>query len=191
MLKSRPSAAALPIIVISAQAEKGRKSAGAKALNVVDWMEKPIDMARLRRAVAAALATTAPSRRPVILHVDDDHDILRVTAAALSTCGEVVSVEGLASARAFMAARTPDLVILDLALGDGWGLELLAELNDADGAPIPVLIFSAHDADKVVPNRVHAVMTKSRTSLDELAEAVRRLIQAAPSQAPEQRRLAS
>ena len=149
-LKSRPSARDLPIIVISARAEAGRQSAGAGALNVVDWMEKPVDIGRLRRAVTAALARTAPTRRPTILHVDDDHDILRVTAAALGACGEVVSVESLAAAKTLWPPHAPDLVVLDLALGDGSGLELLGELNDATGAPIPVLIFSAHDTDQLV-----------------------------------------
>jgi DNA-binding response OmpR family regulator len=111
-----------------------------------------------------------------ILHVDDDHDILQVTATALSGCGEVVSVESLAAARAYLAEHSPDLVILDLALGDGSGLSLLPDLNDAKGLPIPVLIFSAHDTDDSVLSRVAAVMTKSKTTLPGLAEAVRRLI---------------
>jgi PAS domain S-box-containing protein len=187
-LREAPATRELPIIVVSGQAALGREQAGGAALNVVDWMEKPIDVVRLRRAVAAALARTVVSR-PTLLHVDDDHDILEVTATALSGCGDVVSVESLAAARAFLAERTPDLVILDLALGDGSGLSLLPELNDAEGLPIPVLIFSAHDADGAVLDRVAAVMTKSRTTLPSLAEAVRRLVE--QPAAPARRRIAS
>ena len=44
-------------------------------------MEKPVDVDRLRSVVAAALARAAATgRQPAILHVDDDPDILRVTA---------------------------------------------------------------------------------------------------------------
>jgi len=96
----------------------------------------------------------------------------------------VVSVESLAAARSFLAARTPDLVVLDLALGDGSGLLLLPELNDAKGLPIPVLIFSAHDIDSSAVSRVAAVLTKSRTTLPHLAEAVRRLVANGPPTAP-------
>jgi DNA-binding NtrC family response regulator len=149
-------------------------------------MEKPIDVVRLRRAVATALARAAVARA-TILHVDDDHDILEVTATALAGCGEVVSVEGLSAARAFLAKRTPDLVILDLALSDGSGLSLLPELNDMKGLPIPVLIFSAHDTDPDVLGRVAAIMTKSKTALPNLAEAVRRLVEDPASPAPRQR----
>jgi PAS domain S-box-containing protein len=187
-LRARQATRDLPIVVVSAQAEHGRETLGGGALNVVDWMEKPIDMARLRRAVMAALARNTQGR-PLVLHVDDDHDILRVTATALALCGEIASVESLAAARAFLARRTPDLVILDLALGDGSGLELLADLNDEAGRPIPVLVFSAHDPEQLVLGRVAQVMTKSRTSLTTLAEAVTRMI--SPSSPPVKRRLAS
>jgi PAS domain S-box-containing protein len=189
-LRAAPSTRELPIIVVSAQAELGREQAGA--LDVIDWMEKPVDVARLRRAVTAALAR-APTGRATILHVDDDPDILAVTATALAGCGEVVSVESLAAARAFLAVRTPQLVILDLMLGDGSGLSLLPDLNEPDGQPIPVLIFSAHDTDSSVLSRVAAVLTKSKTTLPGLAEAVRRLVapQAKAAPKPRKQRIAS
>jgi DNA-binding response OmpR family regulator len=188
-LRQSPATRDLPIIVVSAQAEQGRDEAGAGALDVIDWMEKPIDVVRLRRAVAAALARRA-APRAMILHVDDDPDILEVTATALGGCGEVVSAGSLAAARAFLAKRTPDLVILDLALGDGSGLSLLPDLTDAKGLPIPVLIFSAHDTDASVLGRVAAVMTKSKTTLPNLAETVRRLINK-PKPVAARRRIAS
>jgi PAS domain S-box-containing protein len=188
-LRGAPDTRELPIVVVSAQAELGRNQAGA--LDVIDWMEKPVDVMRLRRAVAAALARN-PAARATILHVDDDPDILAVTAAALASCGEVVSVDSLAAARGFLAARTPNLVVLDLALGDGSGLNLLPELNDANGMPIPVLIFSAHDIDSSALSRVAAVLTKSRTTLPNLAEAVRRLVaRPADSAKPRKRRAAA
>jgi PAS domain S-box-containing protein len=187
-LRGRANARDLPIVVVSAEAERGREALGGVALNVVDWMEKPVDVVRLRRAVTAALARSS-AERPLILHVDDDHDILQVTAAALALCGEIVSVESLAAARAFLAQRTPDLVILDLTLGDGSGLELLANLDDPQGQPIPVLVFSAQDTDHMILNRVAQAMTKSRTSLTNLAEAVKRLVD--PPSPPAKRRLAS
>ncbi|HEY3799550.1 MAG TPA: ATP-binding protein [Caulobacteraceae bacterium] len=178
----------LPIIVVSAQAELGREQAGA--LDVIDWMEKPVDIGRLRRAVSTALARTEAAR-PTILHVDDDGDILTITATALAGCGEVVSVDSLAAARSFLAVRTPHLVILDLALGDGSGLSLLPELNDPEGLPIPVLIFSAHDTDATVLSRVAAVLTKSRTTLPGLAATVKRLVAPKSEAVQRKRRLAS
>jgi PAS domain S-box-containing protein len=188
-LRQSPATRDLPIIVVSAQAEQGRDEAAAAALDVIDWMEKPIDVVRLRRAVATALTRSAAPRAR-ILHVDDDPDILEITATALAGCGDVVSVGSLVAARASLAKSTPDLVILDLALGDGSGLSLLPDLKDAKGLPIPVLIFSAHDTDDSVLGRVAAVMTKSKTAMPSLAETVRRLIDK-PKPVATRRRIAS
>ncbi len=165
----------LPVIVVSAQAQRGREAIDSHALNVVDWMDKPIEIARLQRAVQAALRHVAASR-PLILHVEDDHDILQVTASALGRCGEIVPAESLAAARSFLARRTPDLVILDIGLGDGSGLELLPDLSARSDTLIPVVIFSVQDSPDLLLPQVKAVMTKSRTSLLQLAQTVQQLL---------------
>lgn len=165
----------LPIIVVSAEAERGRESDGAAALNVVDWMDKPVEIERLRRAVHAALGRVA-TQRPVVLHVEDDHDILQVTASALSGCGEIVPADSLAAARAFLARRAPDLVILDIGLGDGSGLDLLPELGAPAKTLIPVVIFSVQDSPEVLLPQIKAVMVKSKTSLNQLAQTVQQLL---------------
>jgi PAS domain S-box-containing protein len=174
-LRANAATQDLPIIVVSAQAEQGRDAAGASAMNVVDWMDKPIEIERLQRAVGTALQRAA-SARPVILHVEDDHDILQVTAAALSRCGEIIPAESLAAARAFLERQTPDLVILDIGLADGSGLELLPDLGANAGSLVPVVIFSAQDSAELLLPQVRAVMTKSKTSLVQLAQIVQQLL---------------
>ena len=67
------------------------------------------------------------------------------------------------------------VVILDLGLPDGNGLDLLPELTDEDGRTIPVVIYSAQDMDRQAAPAVQAVLTKSRMSLTQLARTVRRL----------------
>ncbi|MCQ3971617.1 response regulator, partial [Klebsiella pneumoniae] len=96
------------------------------------WVEKPVDQDRLRQAVRALFSA---DDKPVVLHVDDDRDILEVTRQALDTV-EVVPVESLAAAREALARRRPDLVILDLGLPDGHGLDLLPLLTEEDGRTI-------------------------------------------------------
>ncbi len=66
-----------------------------------------------------------------------------------------------------LARKTPDLVILDLGLPDGSGLELLGDLGDEDGQTVPVIVYSAQEMDAALADRVEAVLTKSRTSLAE------------------------
>lgn len=171
-LRARPETRDLPVVVVSGDAARGK--ARGRSLEVVDWMEKPFDQARLRTAVAAIHLRHA-DRRAQILHVDDDRDILEVTAAVLSGLADVRPAESLASARAALGDATPDLVILDLGLPDGSGLELLADLGDDAGRTVPVIIYSAQETDIDLTDRVEAVLTKSRTSLAGLTRTVRRL----------------
>jgi CheY-like chemotaxis protein len=86
----------IPVIVVSGDAGRKRAQPGAGQLDIAAWMDKPVDPVRLKDAILAALA--GAGRRPLILHVDDDPDMLQITAAALSGCGEVVTRK-LAAAR--------------------------------------------------------------------------------------------
>lgn len=171
-LRARPETRDLPVVVVSADTARGM--ARGRSLEVVDWLEKPFDQDRLRAAVAAIYQKSS-DRKPRILHVDDDRDILEVTASALGASADITPAESLAAARTVLANMKPDLVILDLGLPDGSGLELLGDLGDDKGRTIPVIVYSAQEMDGALANRVEAVLTKSRTSLAGLARTVRRL----------------
>jgi DNA-binding response OmpR family regulator len=183
-LRGRDETCDLPIIVVSAYVDEGREATKALSLNLVDWLEKPVDVDRLRSVVAAAVARAAPTgRQPAILHVDDDPDILRVTAAALTGLGRIISVDSLAAARAVLAGQRPDLVILDIGLGDGSGLELLPDLDEFED-DIPVVVFSAQDTDPTLLRRVDEVLVKSRSSVASLTRTVRRLVRSSQARQP-------
>jgi PAS domain S-box-containing protein len=161
----------LPVVVVSGDVARGRRK--GRALEVLDWLDKPVDADRLRSAVAA-IRNRIHTDRPLVLHVDDDRDILDVTRAALAEVAEIVGAGTLAQAREQIRKRTPDLIVLDLGLPDGSGMELLPEIG-ADGSGIPVVVYSAQEADAQLIGRVEAVLTKSRTSLTDLVRTVRRL----------------
>ena len=171
-LRARSETRDIPVVVVSADTARGM--ARGRSLEVVDWLEKPFDQDRLRTAVAALYQRTT-DRKPRILHVDDDRDILEVTASALGANVDVTAAESLAAARLVLTGMKPDLVILDLGLPDGSGLELLSDLGDENGRTIPVVVYSAQEMDEALASRVEAVLTKSRTSLAGLARTVRRL----------------
>jgi DNA-binding response OmpR family regulator len=138
---------------------------------VVDWLVKPIDEHRLKAAMQQA-TRRPPGAGTLILHVEDDPDLQRVVAAIVDRDATVEQALDLAAARERLARQRFDLVILDLALPDGSGLELLPLVGGSE-PPTPVLIFSAHEVDADAANRVASVLIKSQTSNRELMEQIR------------------
>jgi DNA-binding NtrC family response regulator len=133
-----------------------------------------MDPERLRAAVATSLATSCG--QALVLHVEDDPDILELARATLAGVAKVIPAPSLARARIELARARPDIVILDLNLADGSGPDLLADLSDKKGRTIPVVIYSARDISPELAARVDAVLLKSKTSMDGLRLTVRRLI---------------
>ncbi|HTG32329.1 MAG TPA: response regulator [Thermoanaerobaculia bacterium] len=167
-LRGSEATSRLPIVVVSVRAEEGRTELNGGAVGVIDWLAKPIDEGRLRSAMRQAVRPSGAR----ILHVEDDPDLQRVVAAIVDRDATVEQALNLAIARERLARQRFDLVILDLYLPDGSGLELLPFLGSLDPAT-PVLIFSAHEVDAAVADRVASVLIKSQTSNRELLEHIR------------------
>jgi CheY-like chemotaxis protein len=93
----------------------------------------------------------ADDRPAVILHVEDDPTNRALLRAVLARAPEPAvraarlhEAQDLAAARAFLADRTPDVILLDVRLPDGSGLDLARELRDAAPDPHPtVIVMSA------------------------------------------------
>jgi len=145
------------------------------SLDLVDWIEKPIDCGRLKTAISASCRRLGISR-PTVLHLDDDPDTLEITASALKGIADIRKAKTLAEARALLKMETPHLAILDVHLEKGVGLDLLPDLLDDQGMTIPTIIYSAHDIDIEIAGQINAVLVKSRTSLPDLKATVRRVV---------------
>jgi DNA-binding NtrC family response regulator len=135
---------------------------------VLDWMNKPVDFNRLVRLLAKPVVHEA-TRRPRILHVDEDNAVAR----ALSEIADVVTVNSIEEARLALKTGDFDLAVLDVALAKGASPDLLPELRDNKGNVIPVVVFSANGANLASDAQVQAVLAKSHTSIDSLVATVR------------------
>lgn len=148
---------------------------GEPAVEVIDWIDKPVDPTRLADAVRVAIKRSRVLR-PNILHVDDDADMVEVTAAALAGEGHMLRAGSLAAARRAIAHGLPDVVILDLGLPDGSGVDLLPDLTARDGGPIPTIIYSAQDVSPEIGAQVDAVLIKSRRSIAGLTKTIQTIL---------------
>ena len=172
-LRRLPEIYETPVVVISDDVswDKGG-GPGMSQLNVSACIHKPINVDRLAQILDRIVARDA-NARPQILHVDDDQDVLEIVAQSLDTTASVVSVDSIEKARHVLLTHHFDLAILDIILGPISGLDLLPDLRNRNGSPIPVIVFSAQGADLKVDPQVKTTLNKSSAaSLEDLVAAV-------------------
>jgi PAS domain S-box-containing protein len=173
-LRSQDNTRDLPIVVVSAMAGEGQLQFNNQLLSVSDWLDKPIDENLLIRGLRRAIDGMAEGK-PRILHVEDDLDIQRITAAIVQDFATFEFAATLDEARARLLNQRFDLVLLDLSLPGGSGWDLLADIEALDPPP-PVVVFSASEVDRAESSRAAAVLVKAQTSNDELLQTLQRVL---------------
>ena len=92
----------------------------------------------------------APTQRPTILLVEDEQAITEPLAEALEREGFSPTVaETAADAMESAAGSAPDLVLLDIGLPDGSGLDVCRELRRESEVPIIMLTARGSEVDRV------------------------------------------
>lgn len=132
------------------------------------------------------MSEAAPERPARILVVDDEQQIQRALKSVLQARSYVVDVAGSAEdGIALTAERTPDLVILDLALPGMSGLEACRELRTWYTGPILVLSVRSGDDDKIAALDLGAddYLTKPFSTGELLARIRALLRRASPTEA--------
>ena len=87
---------------------------------------------------------------PVAVIVEDEPQIRRFVHASLAEAGwQVFEADTVRRGLVTAGTRRPDLVILDLGLPDGSGLELLRDLRHWSTVHVIVLSARAHENDKI------------------------------------------
>jgi two-component system KDP operon response regulator KdpE len=85
-----------------------------------------------------------------ILIVEDEAEIRRFVRMSLSAEGfEVIEAEGVQRGLIEAGTRRPDLVVLDLGLPDGDGIELIRDLRAWSDMPVLVLSARTAESDKI------------------------------------------
>jgi DNA-binding response OmpR family regulator len=123
------------------------------------------------------------SDQPLILVVEDETSIASFVAAYLKNAGYAVRTAASAQAALTeMMGETPALVVLDLNLPDGDGVELCRRIRKSSDVPILMLTARDEDVDKIIGLEVGAddYMTKPFNPRELVARVKSVLRRAAP-----------
>jgi DNA-binding response OmpR family regulator len=96
-----------------------------------------------------------------------------LVARELGPMADVMSADSIESALRSLSSHQVDLVVLDIALGDSSGLDLLPDLRDRTGNVLPVIVFSAHATDASCSDQIDSAVSKLNSPLESLTRAVR------------------
>jgi PAS domain S-box-containing protein len=138
-----------------AEAHGGRLKVASEGLGrgATFTLELPTVEAPARAPDAASPAATTESRDALgplrILLVEDNQDTLRVMDRLLTRRGHAVTAaDGLGTALRLAEGREFDLLISDLGLSDGSGLDLIRRLQGSRPDPIPGIALSGFGMDE-------------------------------------------
>lgn len=177
-LRAQPQA--FNTLLVALSAEHDAAAAGERpstVLDILDWLDAPIDVARLVRVLDRPIVRES-AERPRVLHVESDPELLRAVAEVLGAKAEVMSVNSVAEARRALAANRFDVAVFDVAMAAGSGVELLHELRDSEGEAIPLVMFSSQGTDSVLAAQVRNALAKSRTSIDSIVATLQKRLAA-------------
>ena len=175
-LKANPDLQSIPVIIVSITEERQL----GFGLGAVDHLVKPIDK-------TALLASLRSLRLPEqdggvrILIVDDDPQAIRLLSTVLESEGyDVLSAHGGQEGINLAIAEAPALIILDLAMPEVDGFQVVKRLAEHPGAcDIPIVICTAMDLTDEEKDRlngqIQSVIEKTGNVRQKLLEAIRRI----------------
>ncbi len=158
-LRADANTANLPVVVVSVKSDEARRNLSGGAMDVIDWLAKPIDQSRLLNAIHSV---ATENHRPKVLHVEDEQDVHKIVSLMLRDSCELVWTTTVEASREALENEDFDLVLLDIGLPDGTGTDLL-DLIEKRVRPPRVVIFSALDVDESISCRVSNVLVKAQT----------------------------
>jgi PAS domain S-box-containing protein len=162
----------LHIIVISVIAQTGHAILNGDAVSVIDWFDKPIEFNKLLTSINRIKKTNG-SDFPHILHIEDNVDMQHVVSAILEHHASVETANNLLQAKQMLESNKYDLIILDLLLPDGNGIEILPLLSQYK---VPVLVFSDMQLNDDYAKFVSQALIKSNSSNETLLNTIMNLI---------------
>ncbi len=166
----------IPVVIVTGRDPNGIVQCGHPTL--IDWLEKPLDEAKLHDALLAARRKIGPAR---VLIVEDDLAAREILSQQLNSLG-VNCLEAKDGAEAIKVFRdaNPDLIILDLSIPAPDGFAVVDILKADSNGHKPLIVYSAMDLNsdqkKLLKLGLTAHLTKSIHSVDQVIGTVREFL---------------
>jgi len=187
-LKRDPETRHVPVHVVSAS----DYTRAALEMGAAGYALKPVDRERLVDAIKHLEAKFTQKLRRVLI-VEDDARLRDSTARLLAADDvETVTAGTTGEALAHLQATTFDCMVLDLALPDRSGLELLEDMARGEqyGFP-PVIVYTgralSHDQVHELERLSHAIIIKGARSPERLLDEVTLFLHQVESKLPPER----
>jgi len=174
-LREEPGKHSLPIVFVSAKANHTKATEGDSLKGVVEWINKPIDESELIEAIEKNIGHLKDVNETYILHVEDDKDICKLVDLLLGKKFKVHQANSLSEAKKLLDNNSYDLLLLDIGLPDGSGLDLIEYVRKLMQSP-EVVIFSADEIKLSHNLPVASSLVKSRTTNAELVSSIEKVI---------------
>ncbi|MCP5105494.1 MAG: diguanylate cyclase [bacterium] len=122
------------------------------------------------------------AKRTEILLVEDDEGHARLVRKAFRGLEDrfLVNVAGdLKTARSYLSENTPHVIVADLLLPDGRGLDLLQDKKKGEEFPFPLVVMTSHGDESVAVEAMKAGALDYVVKSGETLKAVPRVVQRA------------
>ncbi|MDF1825312.1 MAG: response regulator [Verrucomicrobiales bacterium] len=170
-LKGSARTQSIPVIMVSVMAEQEN----GLALDVEDYLVKPIDVDRLSRVI---LRVTGQSPQRNLLLVDDDTESLAAMSRVLESSGwQTILAHDGAEALQMLEKTRPAAIVLDLIMPGMDGFEFLQHVQEAEHLKsIPVIVMTGQEPSETekefLRRRVTTVLKKGKHAASNLVTSI-------------------
>jgi PAS domain S-box-containing protein len=141
------------------------------------WVEFPLAREPCETPYAPTAASAGvPDEAPDILYIEEDAGLGDVLSTALQGRAKLTPTSTLRQAENLLRQRSFAMVISEIRLPDGCGLDVLDRLEDLLDPEVPIVVLCAEAPAPEVYSRVAAVMVKTRTTENNIVASILRII---------------
>lgn len=146
----------------------------------VFWFEYPVMEQEKRGSSVEVYDLDQNQNIARILHIEEDIDLSHVLSTTMSGKALFVTAQSVAEAKAILKTQNFDLILLDITLPDGSGVEILDFAEEERISLPPVIVLSADEVPAAARGKVAASLVKSRVTEKKIIETLDQYIMTNP-----------